>query len=64
MSAPDSLPAETGSFVQVAISAETAEHPEWQRPVHTYFRRTPGGWKLVGFERLPEKLPVTGATAR
>jgi hypothetical protein len=64
MSAPGGVPAATGSFVEIAISAETADHPAWQQPVHAYFRRTGDGWKLVGFERLPEKLPVTGAAVR
>jgi hypothetical protein len=61
--APGGVPAAPGSFIEIAISAETVDHPSWQQPVHTYFRRTADGWKLVGFERLPEKLPEAGATA-
>jgi hypothetical protein len=64
MSAPGGVPAATGSFVEIAISAETADRPAWQQPVHAYFRRTADGWKLVGFERLPETLPATGAPVR
>jgi hypothetical protein len=64
MSAPGGVPAATGSFVEIAIAAESDDHPAWQQPVHTYFRRTANGWKLVGFERLPEKLPATGAPVR
>jgi hypothetical protein len=52
------------TFVEIAISAETADHAAWRQPVHAYFRRTADGWKLVGLERLPEKLPEAGATAR
>ena len=29
-------------------------HPSWTTPVQAYFQRTGTGWKLVGFERLPD----------
>jgi hypothetical protein len=54
MPAPREVPAAEGTFIEVAISASGAEHPSWQQPVRTYFRRTAAGWKLVGLERLPE----------
>jgi hypothetical protein len=33
-------------------------YPTWKVPVRAYFRRDGANWKLVGFERLPEKLPA------
>ena len=53
LQAPGGLPDAAGSFVQVEISAEVAEHPAWRQPVRVFFRRQPTGWKLVGLERLP-----------
>jgi hypothetical protein len=54
LQAPAGLPGSPGTFVRVDIAAVSAEHPAWQSPAHAYFRRLPaGGWKLVGFERLP-----------
>ena len=55
MAAPRDLPSAPGSFVEIDISAESAEHPTWQQPVRTHFRREAAGWKLVGLERLPER---------
>ena len=48
------LPAAAGSFVRVDIKAVNPPHPSWAIPVHAYFQRTGTGWKLVGFERLPD----------
>jgi hypothetical protein len=53
MTAPAGIPTERGAFVEVDLSAQSAAHPTWSRPVKTYFRRTADGWKLVGLERLP-----------
>jgi hypothetical protein len=58
MSAPGGLPGGVDSFVEIDISAQSAEHPSWQQPVRTYFRRTDRGWKLVGLDRLPEVTTV------
>jgi hypothetical protein len=52
--APAGLPSAAGSFVRVQIRAVNPPHPSWTAPVHAYFQRTGGGWKLVGFERLPD----------
>jgi hypothetical protein len=52
--APSGLPAGSGSFVAVDLSAESEGHPSWKRPIRTYFRREAEGWKLVGLERLPD----------
>ena len=59
INAPRDLPAAAGSFIEVDISAESAQHPTWQQPVRTFFRRTVDGWKLVGLERLPQQLTAT-----
>jgi hypothetical protein len=59
IAAPAGLPS-TG-FVAVDIAADASAHPTWKQPVRAYFRRDGGSWKLVGFERLPEKLPPSPA---
>jgi hypothetical protein len=65
MAAPGDLPAAPGSFVEIDISAESTDHPTWQQPVRTHFRRDAGGWKLVGLVRLPNQLagPAPAAPA-
>jgi hypothetical protein len=37
-------------------------HESWQTPVDAYFRHTPAGWTLVGFERMPEWQPSIVST--
>jgi hypothetical protein len=51
---PDDLPLAQGSFVMAAIRAVEADRPTWETPVRAYFQRTVTGWRLVGFERLPD----------
>jgi hypothetical protein len=53
MSAPRPLPSPIGSYVRVQVSAVEPAPEEWTRPVDAYFRRTAGGWSLVGLERIP-----------
>jgi hypothetical protein len=53
-SAPAGVPTGAGSFVRVEIRAVNPPHSSWASPVHAYFQRTAAGWKLVGFERLPD----------
>jgi hypothetical protein len=60
---PRDLPSAAGSFIEVDVSAESAAHPAWQQPVRTFFRRTAGGWKLVGLERLPQQLTAAPPAA-
>ena len=55
MQAPAEVGSRAGSYVRVDLSADDAAHPSWAQPVRAYFRREASGWKLVGFERLPEK---------
>ncbi len=50
--APGRLPADAGAYVTVQINA-TDGPKAWATPVHAFFRRTAGGWQLVGLERLP-----------
>jgi len=52
--APASLPSANGAFVRVQITAVDGPHPSWATPVQAYFARSGQGWKLVGFERLPD----------
>jgi hypothetical protein len=61
MTAPPGLPTGLDSFVEVDIAAESTQHPTWAEPIRTYFRRTAAGWKLVGLERLPEKISTSNA---
>ena len=60
MEAPRGLPTAPGSFILVDISADSKEHPTWQRPIRTYFRRDADGWKLVGLERMPDRPADAG----
>ena len=60
---PRDLPSAPDSFLEVDLSAESAQFPSWQQPVRTFFRRTSAGWKLVGLERLPETLDGPAAAS-
>jgi hypothetical protein len=51
--APALLPRLDGAFLKVELSAVGSAEPSWERPVHAYFRLREGGWRLVGFERVP-----------
>jgi hypothetical protein len=51
LSSPGLLPEGPNAFVKIELSAESTVHAAWARPIDVYFRRTPGGWKLVGVER-------------
>jgi hypothetical protein len=51
IAAPGNLPAAAGTFVEVALSSTGGAHAAWQQPMRIHFRRTAGGWKLVGLER-------------
>jgi hypothetical protein len=51
LQAPAALAIEPGGFIEVAIAAEHPAYPGWRTPVTTHFRRTAGGWTLVGLER-------------
>jgi hypothetical protein len=53
--APTGLPTDAGSYVRAEIKAVNPPHPSWTVPVQAYFQRTSAGWRLVGFERLPEQ---------
>jgi hypothetical protein len=57
--APDTtLPGGRGQFVRVDISATGGMFTSWASPVRVYFRRTQDGWKLVGFDRMPDAPPM------
>lgn len=55
VTAPGELPAAAGAHIWADISV--AGGPESWAPAHACFRREPGGWKLVGFERMPGGNP-------
>jgi hypothetical protein len=54
----------SSAFVAVDIAADSASYPTWKQPVRAYFRREGAGWKLVGFERLPEKPAAAKKASR
>ena len=45
---------EAAEFVKLEINAVGGAPQSWETPVHAYFRRLGTGWRLVGFERMPE----------
>ena len=51
--APANLPNDDGTYLKLEINAQDPAYPTWEQPVHVYFHRTGGAWKLVGLERLP-----------
>lgn len=55
---PESTRPGGGMFIRVDISAPGAANASWGAPVHAYFRHTADGWKLVGFERMPDAPPM------
>jgi len=56
LAVPDGLP--SSGFVAVDIAADSDTYPTWKQPVRAHFRRDGGNWKLVGFERQPDKPPA------
>jgi hypothetical protein len=53
-----------GGFVEVDVTADAADHPAWKEPARMFFRKSAGGWKLVGLERLPDKPGPAAGRAR
>jgi hypothetical protein len=53
MQAPSDLPSTIGTYIEIELSAVSAAHPTWAKPIRVYFRRQQEGWKLVGLMRLP-----------
>jgi hypothetical protein len=51
----------SGDFIALDVSADAPKYPAWQVPVRIVFHRAGAGWKLVGLERLPEKLSAGAA---
>lgn len=61
---PAGLPAEAGAYIKVAVQAVDPPHAEWSTPVDVYFRRTAGGWALVGLERMPDSRLAASSQPR
>ena len=59
---PSGLP--SSGFIAVDIAADSDTYPTWKQPVRAYFRQDGGTWKLVGFERMPDKAPAAGAAQK
>ena len=53
ISAPGPLPPAVGATVLVQVAAVGSARDEWTVPVDVYFRRTAGGWRLIGLTRMP-----------
>lgn len=68
MSAPAGLPTTTGAFIRVSVAAEKPAQASWAVPIEVYFRRTSGGWSLVGLERMlsrpADPFPIPKGRAR
>ena len=60
------VPRANADFILVRVAAIHPQFPSWATPVTVYFRRAAAGWKLVGFERVPDGSPVgsKGASRR
>jgi hypothetical protein len=54
IAAPAGLPAGNGEFIKIEVTAIDPPNSSWTVPVQVYFRRIPGGWKLVGLQRIPD----------
>ncbi len=50
----------SSGFIAIDIAAESAAHPAWKQPVRAVFRQETGGWKLVGLERMPDRITAEG----
>jgi hypothetical protein len=63
VAAPPNLPSTSGSYVRAEIAAKGGAE-SGATPVHAYLRREAGGWKLVGFERMPGGNPPKAQSAK
>jgi hypothetical protein len=52
--APAGLPSTAGRYIAVDLSADSAEHQSWRKPIRTYFHRESDAWRLVGLERMAD----------
>ena len=59
---PVGLP--SSGFIAVDIAADSDTFPTWKQPVRAFFRQDSGSWKLVGFERMPDRVPAVGGAPK
>ena len=58
---PIDLPSDNGVYIRAELAAMGGPD-SWSAPVHAFFLRERGNWKLVGFERVPGgNAPHSGA---
>ena len=50
-STPVESPAAGGAYLRARVAARGTVPERWAVPIEVYFRRTEGGWRLVGVER-------------
>jgi hypothetical protein len=50
LTAPQPLPSEDGTIIEVRVSA-AGSHPAWEKPVTLHFKRTARAWTLIGLRR-------------
>ena len=62
IAAPAGLP--SSGFIAVDIAADSDTFPTWKQPVRAFFRQDSGSWKLVGFERMPDRVPAVGGAPK
>jgi hypothetical protein len=59
--APAAVMNTDSEYLKVELTAASNDYPSWSGPVAAYFQRTNDGWRLIGFERMPDLalMPTT-----
>ena len=63
---PEAVAKTTAPFLRVDVATAEGAHESWAVPVRMYFKRNGDrdGWRLVGFERLPDAAAKASPQAR
>jgi hypothetical protein len=61
---PASLPSQDGEYVKIEVIAVAPPYSAWRNAIEVFFRKTPGGWKLVGLQRGDGQESVGGGAQR